>query len=79
MKYLLSFLRFFDHNLRSIKCLLWAGACEMVYNFIFLNYFDIERMIIECNNIDISIKATLPHLIIYPTAINYRNLQKVCF
>ena len=35
-------------------------------------------MIIECNNISIFNKTTLPHLIIYPTAINYRNLQKVC-
>ena len=40
MKYSLSFLRIFAHNLRNIKCLLWAGACEIIYDFIFLNYFD---------------------------------------
>ena len=40
MKYSLFFLRVFAHNLRNIKCLLWSGACEIIYNFIFLNYFD---------------------------------------
>ena len=40
MKYSLFFLRVFAHNLRNIKCLLWAGACEIIYNFAFLNYFD---------------------------------------
>ena len=39
-KYSLFFLRVFAHNLRNIKCLLWSGACEIIYNFIFLNYFD---------------------------------------
>ena len=29
----------YAHNLRNIKCLLWAGACDIIYNFIFLNYF----------------------------------------
>ena len=38
MKYSLFFLRLFAHNLRNIKCLLWAGAFERIYNFIFLNY-----------------------------------------
>ena len=40
IKYSLFFLRVFAHNLSSIKCLLWAGACEIIYNLIFLNYFD---------------------------------------
>ena len=40
MKYSLFFLRVYCHSLRNIKCLLWAGACEIIYNFIFLNYFD---------------------------------------
>ena len=40
MKYSLFFLRIFAHNLRNIKCLLWVGACEIIYNFIFLNYFN---------------------------------------
>ena len=40
MKYSLFFLRVFAHNLRNIQCLLWAGACEIIYDFIFLNYFD---------------------------------------
>ena len=40
MKYSLFFLKVFAHNLRNIKCLLWAGACEIIYNFIFLNYFN---------------------------------------
>ena len=40
MKYSLFFLRVFAHNLRNIKCFLWAGACEIIYNLIFLNYFD---------------------------------------
>ena len=38
MKYSLFFLRVFAHNLRNMKCLLWAGACEIIYNFI--NYFN---------------------------------------
>ena len=37
MKYSLFSLRVFPHNLRNIKCLLWAGGCEIIYNFIFLN------------------------------------------
>ena len=40
MKYSLFFLRVFGHNLRNIKCLFWEGAFEIIYNFIFLNYFD---------------------------------------
>ena len=40
MEYSLLFLRVFTHNLRNIKCLLWAGACGIIYDFIFLNYFD---------------------------------------
>ena len=40
IKYSLFFLRVFAHNLRNIRCLLWAGACEIIYNLIFLNYFD---------------------------------------
>ena len=40
MKYSLFFLRVFAHNLRNITCLLWSGDCEIIYNFIFLNYFD---------------------------------------
>ena len=40
MKYSLFLLRVFTHNLRNIKCLLWAGAYEIICNFIFLNYYD---------------------------------------
>ena len=40
MKYPVFFLRVFAHNSKKIKCLRWAGACEIIYNFIFLNYFD---------------------------------------
>ena len=40
IKYSLFFLRVTAHNLRNIKYLLWAGACEIIYNLIFLNYFD---------------------------------------
>ena len=40
MKYSLFFLRVFAHNLRNIKCFLWAGACGIIYDFIFLTYFD---------------------------------------
>ena len=32
MKYSLFFLRVFAHNLRNIKCLLLAGACEIIDN-----------------------------------------------
>ena len=39
-KYSLFFLRVFAHNLRNIKCLLWVGACEIIYNLIFLNNFN---------------------------------------
>ena len=40
MKYSLFFLKVLAHNLRNIKRFLWAGACEIIYNLIFLNYFD---------------------------------------
>ena len=40
MKYSLFFLRVFAHNLRNIKCLFLGRCCEIIYNFIFLNYFN---------------------------------------
>ena len=40
IKYSLFFLRVLAHNLRNIKCLLWTGACDLLYNLIFLNFFD---------------------------------------
>ena len=84
MKYSLFFLRVFAHNLRNIKCLLWVGACEIIYNLIFLNNFNTGTISVKewSLNVIISVfssKQHFPHLIIYPTAINYRNLQKVCF
>ena len=39
MNYSLFFLKVIAHNLRNIKCLLWEGTCEIIHNFIFLNYF----------------------------------------
>ena len=62
MKYSLFFLRAFAHNL-NIKCFLWAGDCEIIYNFIFLNYFDIGTISVKESslNVIISVFATKQH------------------
>ena len=61
---ILMFLRVFAHNLRNIKCLLWvAGACEIIYNFIFLNYFDTGTLSVKewSLNVTISVFSTKQH------------------
>ena len=47
IKYTLFFLKVFAHNLRNIRCLLWVGACEIIYNLIFLNYFDAGKISVK--------------------------------
>ena len=55
MKYFLFFLRVFAHNLRNVKCLLWAAACEIIYNFIFLNYFNAGTISVKESSLNVVI------------------------
>ena len=63
IKYSLFFLRVFAHNLRNMKCLLWAGACEIIYDFIFLNYFNTGTVSVKewSLNVIISVFSSKQH------------------
>ena len=57
MKYSLFFLRVFAQNLRNIKCLPWAGACEIICNFIFQNYFDTGTISVKEGSLNVTISV----------------------
>ena len=63
MKYSLFFLRVFANNLRNITYLLWTCACEIIHDFIFLNYFDTGTISVKewSLNVIISVFSSKQH------------------